>query len=330
MIGAAKPLVGDSHRFDFLPVGLFGSVMGLTGLGGAWQLAHAHFGVPRAIGDGIGLLAVLAFVGTFAAYGWKCIVAPDAVQAEYRHPIVGNLFGTIFVSMLLLPFVIVRHNLAVARAFWAVGAVGIVIFAWVIATRWLRERQRLADVTPPWIIPVVGLLDMPLAVPALDIPSLHWVMMLGLAVGLFFAIPLFTLILQRQLFETPMPDSLKPSLLILVAPPSVGFSSYLATTGHVDLFAESLYWLTLFLLSVLVGHLRTLPACSPFKVSWWAVSFPLAACGIASLRFAMVSPGALTDAIAIMLLAFSTLVIGGLAVRTLLGIARGELRALSA
>jgi len=187
-----------------------------------------------------------------------------------------------------------------------------VVFAWIIISRWMSDRQQVAHATPAWIVPVVGLLDVPLALPSLGLPPMHGVMVLGLAVGLFFAVPLFTLIFSRLLFEPPMPDALQPSLLILVAPSAVGFSAYVATAGQVDLFAQSLYVLTLFMLAVLLGRLRHLPSCCPFRVSWWAVSFPLA-----------------TDAIALALLALATLTIAGLLVRTLVGIARGELRTLS-
>ena len=124
---------------------------------------------------------------------------------------------------------------------------------------------------------MVGLLDVPLALPALGLPPMHGLMVLALAVGLFFAVPLFTLIFSRLVFEPPMPDALKPSLLILVAPFAVGYSTYTVTTGQTDLFAEALYMLMLFMLAVLLGQLRNLPACCPFRVSWWAVSFPLAA-----------------------------------------------------
>jgi tellurite resistance protein len=126
-----------------------------------------------------------------------------------------------------------------------------------------------------------------------------------------------------------MPDALRPSLLILVAPFAVGFSTYVATTGQVDLFAQSLYMLTLFMLAVLLGRLRDLPRCCPFRVSWWAVSFPLAASAIAALKFAAADPGTIADAIAILLLALATIVIALLLLRTLAGLLRGELRTLS-
>jgi tellurite resistance protein len=317
-------------KLDYLPVSLFGSVMGLTGLSVAWRIAHVRYGVPDIFADMIGALAVTAFLAMAVGYAIKWLTAAEVVKAEFQHPIAGNLFGTIFVSSLLLPIILAPANLLVARLLWGAGSIGMVIFAWTIINRWMSDRQQFAHATPAWIVPVIGLLDIPLAVPALHFESLRGVMVLGLAVGLFFTTPLFTLIFQRLLFEPPMPEALRPTLLILVAPFSVGYSSYVATTGQTDLFAQSLYILTLFMLSVLLGRLRNLPLCCPFRVSWWSVSFPLAASSIAALKFSAVSPGWATDSIAVLLLIFSTLVIGALLIRTVMGIARGELRALSA
>ena len=315
---------------DYLPVGLFGAVMGLTGLSVAWRLAAVRYGVPEWIALAIAGLAVLAFLSLLTGYGIKTVTAFAVVRAEFRHPIAGNLFGTVLISLLLLPIVLAPFALRLAQVLWTTGAAGMMLFAWLVVSRWMSDRQQVAHATPAWIIPVVGLLDIPLAPPALQLPPMHGLMVLALAVGLFFAVPLFTLIFSRVLFEPPLPDALKPSLLILVAPFAVGYSTYTVTVGQTDLFAEALYMLTLFVLAVLLGQLRHLPGCCPFRVSWWAVSFPLAACSIAALRFATAQPGLVTDMIAIALLALATLVIAALLGRTVLGIARGELRTLSA
>lgn len=317
------------RQLDYLPAGLFGSVMGLAGLSIAWRLAHARYGAPAFVAQSIGAVAVIAFVALALGYAGKLATAPDAVRAEFRHPIAGNLFGTIPISLLLLPIILAPVSLLLARTMWIVGAVGMSGFAWLIVNRWMSDRQQIAHATPAWIIPVVGMLDVPLALPSLGLPPLHGVMVFGLAVGLFFAVPLFTLIFSRLIFEPPMPDALQPSLLILTAPFAVGFSAYVATAGQVDLFAQSLYVLTLFMLAVLLGRLRHLGRCCPFRVSWWAVGFPLAASAIAALRFAAAIPGWITDAIALSMLALATVAILGLLARTLLGIARGELRTLS-
>lgn len=329
---SAKPEShGPSTRrlLEYLPVGLFGSVMGLVGLSVAWRLAHTRYGAPEWIGQWIGAAAVAAFVAMFVGYTLKAITATDAVSAEFRHPIVGNLFGTFLIGLLLLPIVLAPLNLLLAQAIWAGAAVAMFAFAWLIISRWMSDRQQVAHATPAWMVPVVGLLDVPLALPSLNLPPLHGVMVLTLAVGLFFAVPLFSLIFSRLLFEEPLPDPLKPTLMILIAPFAVGFSTYSATTGQIDLFAEALYMLTLFMLAVLLGQLRNLGQCCPFRVSWWAVSFPLAASAVTALRYAEAAPSWATDLIALALLALATSVILWLSVRTLWGIVRGELRTLS-
>ena len=313
---------------DYLPVGLFGSVMGLTGLSVAWRLAQAQFGTPGLVPQVIAATAVLAFVSLLTGYGVKLATAPDAVRVEFRHPIAGNLFGTVMISLLLLPIVVAPYARHLAQALWVAGAAGMILFAWFVVSRWMSDRQQVAHATPVWIIPVVGLLDVPLALPSLGLPPVHGLMVFALAVGLFFAVPLFTLIFSRLVFEPPLPDALKPSLLILVAPFAVGYSAYTVTVGQ-DLFAEALYMLMLFILAVLLGQLRHLRACCPFRVSWWAVSFPLAASSIAALRFAAAQPGLVADAIALILLAMATLVIGALFGRTVMGLFKGELRSLS-
>lgn len=321
---ASRPLL------EYLPVGLFGSVMGLTGLSVAWRLAEGRYGAPAWPALVIGAVAVAAFLAVGVGYAVKAATSFETVRAEFRHPVAGALFGTALISLLLLPILLAPFSLALARVVWTVGAVGMAGFAWLVVSRWMSDRQQVAHATPAWIVPVVGLLDVPLAIPALHLPSLHGLMVFALAVGLFFAVPLFTLIFSRLLFEPPLPDAVKPSLLILVAPFAVGYSAYTTTTGQTDLFAEALYMLTLFLLAVLLGQIRHLPICCPFRVSWWAVSFPLAASAIAALRFAAAEPSRATDVIALALLGLATLVIAGLLARTLVGVARGELRTLSA
>ncbi len=318
-----------SPRLEYLPVALFGSVMGLCGLAVAWRLASMHYALPMSISVMIGAIAVVAFLTMAIGYAVKFVDSPHVVRAEFNHPVAGNLFGTAFISLLLLPIVVAPYQLAVARTLWTVGACAMLVFAWAIVKRWLTDRHAVEHATPAWIVPAVGLLDVPLAVPFLQMPPLHGLMILALAVGLFFAVTLFTLIFSRLVFEPPLPDPLQPTLMILLAPFAVGVSAYVATVGHVDVFAQCLFGLTLFILCVLGGRLRHLGRCCPFRTSWWAISFPLAAAAIAALRMAIEYPDWTTETVAVSLLSVATFVVGWLLARTLIGIAQGELRTLS-
>jgi tellurite resistance protein len=329
---AARPAAAaspTSTSLSYLPVGLFGAVMGLTGLALAWRLAHQAFGAPAVVGQVIGAIAVLTFVALAVAYGIKAAAGWSAVRAEFAHPVGGNLFGTPLISLLLLPLLLADVSLGLARLAWVLGAVGMTVFAWTIVTRWLSVRHTPAQVAPAWIVPVVGMLDIPLAAPVLHWDGLHGVMVFGLAVGLFFALPLLAMLLSRLITEEALPPALQPSLLILMAPFAVGYSAYTTTFGHVDAFAQGLVMINLFLLPVLLARLVHLPACSPFRVAWWAASFPLAASAVTALRYAAVADSAVMDAVALLVLGIATLVIGLFGVQTLGGVVRGRLRELS-
>ena len=314
----------------YLPIGLFGSVMGLTGLASAWRLAHAHSGAPELVGQVVGAIAVLAFVALLLAYGAKAILSPAAVRAEFRHPIAGSLFGTLIISCLLVPLVLAPVALRLAQGLWAVGAVAMIGFAWHMVDRWMSGTHQPEHATPTWIVPVVGMLDVPLAMPGLDLPAeVQFLRLLGLAIGLFFAVPLFTLILGRLIFQPQMPNALQPTLLILLAPFSVGVSTWSVATGRVDDAALALFMIAVFVLAVLAGRLRFLLRCCPFRVGWWAVSFPLSSIAIAAFRVAEARPGPGIDALAWALLLGASAVMAWMLVRTLAGVLRGELKALT-
>ena len=318
-----------ARRMEYLPVALFGSVMGLTGLAACWRQAAASYGAPAAVPDVIGAVAILVFAALVIGYGIKVVFSFPAVRAEFDHPIIGSLFGTAFISLLLLPTVIAPMSLWLAQGMWIAGTLLMLVFAWYVVDRWMAARLQISQAAPTWMVPVVGLLDVPLAVPGLGLPPMHGLLVACLAIGLFFAIPLFTIIFTRVLFEPPLPDAIQPTLLILVAPFAVGFLAYVSVNGTIDTFAQGLFGLTLFMLAILVGRLRRMLSCCPFRLTWWAVSFPVASAALAALHYAAARPHLISHVIALSLLAFATIVIGALFARTMVGIARGELRALS-
>lgn len=98
----------------------------------------------------------------------------------------------------------------------------------------------------------------------------------------FTVLVLFTIIIYRMIFHHPFPDKLLPTLFILLAPPAIGFISYVKLTGGLDGFGRVLYFsallLTLLLFMQVPRFLRL-----PFYLSRWAYSFPLAAMTVATL-----------------------------------------------
>ncbi|WP_317920330.1 SLAC1 anion channel family protein [Cupriavidus sp. TA19] len=312
-LAAALPAPRSSVKH--LPVNLFAAVMGLSGLSLAWRGAVTPFGASPAIGDAVGVVAVLAFVALAAGYLAKWKRYPDAVRAEFSHPVAGNFFGTIAIAILLLSSVVGVHHAALGQAIWVVGTVLTVALTVLIAGRLLNGRTEPANVVPAWLIPGVATLDIAVAGGTMPMAWAHEVNLFAAAVGTVIALVFFVMIFSRLVHHDPLPAGMVPSLIILIAPFEVGFLAYVNVTGHVDLFAGMLFYFGLFLFVLLAWRVFRRPV--QFAPSWWAISFPMAALSNAALKYAGHVQAGVLHWLAGLILLVLTVAIAVLSVRTL-------------
>ncbi|MEO7489197.1 MAG: SLAC1 anion channel family protein, partial [Ferruginibacter sp.] len=233
-----------------------------------------------------GVIAIVFFLLLTFAYLFKLWKYPLAVKAEFNHPVSISFFGTFIISLLLLPGFIYPYFSKVAILVWIVGAVLMFVFAWVVLRKWFGQQQDPANALPAWIIPVVGTLDVPIVGSQFPIPGIHEICLAFFGIGIVFTIILVTLILSRLLFHPPLPEAVQPTLLILIGPFALACSSYELLTGVQDMTASIFYYFGLFLLLLFGTKVLLISKCCPFRVTWWAVSFPLVAITIASFRYA--------------------------------------------
>src|SRR5699024_10009709 len=66
------------------------------------------------------------------------------------------------------------------------------------------------------------------------------------SLGIIFSIIYFTLFINRMFFKGPLPDMLRPTVFILLAPPAIGFMSYVKIFGQASAFAFILYGLAFY------------------------------------------------------------------------------------
>nr|WP_248293269.1 SLAC1 anion channel family protein [Achromobacter sp. Bel] len=308
-----------------LPVNLFASVMGIAGLSIAWRQASQAFGVSPLMGEAAGIAALVVFVVLALSYLAKALRHPDAVLGEYRHPVAGNFFGTITIAILLLSSVIAPLSAPLAEAVWTLGAILTVALSFVIASRLLKGKIDAAHAVPAWFIPGVATLDIAVTGGAMPMPWAHEVNLFALAVGTMIALLFFTMIMSRMIHHEPLPASMVPSLLILMAPFAVGFLAYTSFTQRIDAFAGLLFYFGLFIFLALAP--KVFRRGIPFASGWWAISFPMAALASAALKYAAFVQAWPITAIAILLLALLTLAIAVLFVKTLHILCNGRLLA---
>lgn len=322
--GTTGPASTTSSGLAHFPVALFSAVMGLGGLSLAWRRAAKVWGVPELVGEALFVLAAVVFVVLAATYALKWVRHPEAVRAELRHPVKMAFVPTVTISLLLLATAGQDLIRPVATGLWWVGALGHLALTIVILSAWFgRADITLGQVTPAWLIPIVGNVVTPLAAPEIGSVDLGW---FAFSVGVVFWLAFLPVLLQRVLLhEMPIPDKLVPTLAIFIAPPAVAMLSWQSLTGQVDdpvgRVLHSVAVMFALLLLAQVARLRRVP----FAVPYWAYSFPLAAVATASVAMAGALDTVAYDALAIVLLALTSLVVAVVGFLSIRALARGTL-----
>jgi len=304
--------------------GLFGIPLGLMGLAGAWRRLVAlgiTAGNPISlclVGAALVLLCLLSLLWCV-----KLVRYPQAARQEWQHPVLGALLALAPISVLLaITFL--------APAFSALGAVWVALTAaafvvqgllgWQIVTRLSSGQIPPELITPALYVPTVaGGLVGAMALQALGQAGLA-ALLLGLGVGAWGLLEVRVL---RRLFGGPLPEALRPTIGIEIAPAAVGALA-LATVWP-GLPAEAL------LVCVGVASAPLLAVLTrwrywtavPFSAGFWSFSFPLAAMAGATVE--AVQRGGGPPAVALIAVLTVSAVIAFLAARTLGLLLRGKL-----
>ncbi|MQX38060.1 SLAC1 anion channel family protein [Roseospira navarrensis] len=305
-----------------VPIPLFALVMGTAGLGITWRKAHHVLGVPAVVGEAILALAGACFVAITLLYAFKWLRHADEVLAEFNHPVRSSFFPAFSISLLLLAIATGPYSEALTLGLWGVGAALHLTFTLRLLGRWIVHNHQITHSNPAWFIPVVGNVLVPLAGVRLGFTEISWFFF---AIGMVFWIVLFTIVFYRIVFHDQMPAKFMPTLFILIAPPAIGFLSYVSLNGGVvDGFARVLIYVGLFITLLNFSLIRQFLRV-PFFVSWWAYTFPMAAISVAAMEFHHLNGYDEMAVICATLVVITTLVITTVFVRTLVALVQGKL-----
>ena len=302
---------------EFMPVSLFGAVMGLTALCFAWRLVNQAWHIGSLLAEIIGYAAILVFVLLTIAYTVKWVRYRGVVESEFKNSITIGFFSTVSISILLIPGILLPYAPIVADVIWLAGVLITFLSAWFVLRKWMDQQQPRESAVPAWVLPVTGTLNVPIVGNSLNFPGAHEICLMFFGIGIIFIIIMMTIIFSRLFFEAPLAVPLQPSLFILVAPLALAFNGYEGLVGGQNLTASAFLYFSLFLLVLFGSKILLLPKCCPFRVSWWSVSFPLGSVSIACLRYSQKQPDAVHRILAASLVSLTTLVILYLLVQTI-------------
>lgn len=316
------PAANAETRLENFPITFFAIGMGMMGFTLAVHAMETAYGLGVTMSRAVLVLSVVVLAAVALGYTAKALRHPAAVAAEWRHPVRIAFFPAMSISLLLLSTALLGVWPIVAHGVWIAGTALQGALALAVISAWIGHRPfQPMHITPAWFIPAVGNVIVPIAGVPLGHPELSW---LFFSAGLAFWIVLLTLVVNRLMFHDPLPGRMVPTLVILIAPPSVGFIAWLRLNGEVGAPGHILLSLGYVFAAIVATQIPKFLAL-PFALSWWALSFPVAALTIASFAYAQAAQSLTHRMIGTGLMVALVVVMAGLLVRTLIAIRRGEI-----
>ena len=310
-----------SNRLQFFPIMMFATIMGLAGLTLVYKRASEILHFPSFISTIMMIISTIIFFVVLYFYILKIIKYKDEVKKELSHPVRINFFAASSISMLLLSMVY-RHNIDfVSQIFFIAGAILHIFFTFYTIKYWINNNLEMQHSNPAWFIPIVGNLLVPIAGKGFVSDEILY---FYFSVGIFFWIILFAIILNRIIFHAQFMAKFMPTLFILIAPPAVGFISYIKLTGHLDFFAQILFNLGLFF-TILVFVMYKNFINIKFFISWWAFTFPMAAITLATFLIYELSNHWIYLAIIYFFIAVTTIIVFLVARQTIIHMNKKEI-----
>jgi tellurite resistance protein len=310
-----------NDKLKNFPITVFAIVMGLTGFTIALNKFYHLDWLPKIFYE-IMLFVVLALFLLFLfVYLIKLVHFPEEVSNDFKHRIRINFFSTISISFLLLAVAFYTYYPMLAIMLWWMGLILHTYFTYKTIAFWIQHNFEMKHFNPAWFIPVVG--NMIIPVVGVDLlPTI--VSFFYFSTGFIFWIILFTIFIYRAVFHDQLPQKFIPTFFILLAPPAVGFISYMRMAASWDGFSIFLL-LVSYTIAVLLLFMYKSFTQLKFYLSWWAFTFPLTALTITSVVAFQVTTEIIYQYLAWLFLVVSIIAISIVSYQTFIHARKGEI-----
>jgi tellurite resistance protein len=302
-----------------IPPNRFGVPLGLAGLATAWHAADAKLGTSPAVPGAIYILAavVLLVLGSlYAAQG------PRRVVSDLRDPVQAPFVAVPSITAMMLAVALAGVAFTAGRALVVIFfAVTIGVGGW-LGGQWITGDLDQASVHPGYYLPTVagGLVG------AITLSQVH---LGGLAeaafgIGVLSWVLLGSVVLNRLITGKGLPAALQPVTAIEVAPPALAGVAWFALASHgTNVIA---YAIAGYLVLTTLVQVRLLPRYLKlrFSAGFWAFTFSYAIGITLALEWIMRTNPRGSTGYVIAAITAITVLIGAIAARTVIEVARGQ------
>jgi tellurite resistance protein len=304
-----------------IPPNLFGIALGLSGLSALWVFTHTSFGAPGAVGDVLGALSAVVWIGLTVAYLRQ---GPRQILADARDATLGPfLAAPVMSAYVLAAGVLEPHAPGTARVIVIVFLVIGLLVSGLLSGQWMTGGLDEKTFGPAFFLPGIGIGFV--GADAAATVGLHTIAELFFGLGIAAWVLISSVTLNRLFFRPRLPPNLIPTMAIELAPAAVAGNAYfLIHPGSPD---QLLLGLSGYAALMVIAQIRLLPLYRTlsFSPSFWSFTFPPANMALFALRWLELEhpPGGAAYAWA--LVAAITVLVGAIAARTIVAAAHGQL-----
>ena len=305
-----------------IPANFFSITMGLAGLAGAWRLAANLYGFPAQIANIMYLTAAMVYLLLVGAFVARFVLARQSVIAELEHPVIGPFNSLLPISGMLLALGLQPYAHAATQVLFLMFLSAALLLGGWMTGRWIAEGLDVEMLHSGYFLPTVavGLIGGD-GLARLGFPGLGW---MSFGLGIICWLLLGSIILKRLLTRPSLPTVLIPTLAIEVAPVALAGNAYfLLTNGSINLLT---YMFAGYAVLMILVQLRLVPVYSKlaFAPGFWAFAFPYTAVTVYVLRWINVEHPSGSILLGSVVLAAVSLLIGGIALRSLIALWQGK------
>lgn len=295
-----------SEKLKLISFDLYSAVMGITGLGLVWRAAASTYALPAWPGETLLASGLAVFFVLTVAQLLRLIFSYQDILAEWRSCASKNFFCAATISGFLLSMGLLPYSIALAKALWIIGVTAQIFFLTCTFRRWVIDQLETHEISPVWLIPMVGNASPAFAGVDLGFPGLSKMLLFSAILCWALFMPL---ILWRIVFVRPVtPLKAMPGLAIMVSAPAVISVALYCVYDGVNDAVEFMAWTALFFSIVLISLWRRMVP-DMFSKSWWGFTFPSTALASSLIRVDKATMTLLNHTLALTALIFATCVV---------------------
>lgn len=321
--GPLRLILGHGVVFSRVPPTFFAISFGLAGLALVWRLMADAYGSPAAVADALFLASGVVWALLVAGSLTRALLMPREILGELRDPVLSPFWALPGIIGMLLAVGLQPHVPGAAKVAFVIFLAATLLFGGWVTGQWIAVPLDHAKLHVGYLLPTVagGLVGAQCSA-GFGLREIGW---LSFGIGIVCWLMLGSLVINRLFFVEMLPGALVPTLAIELAPPAIAGSAYFELHGAAA--GSVAYGFAGYALLMVLVQVRLLPSYARLRFSPGFWSFTFAWCAVVglALRWLRIErpPGQVVYA------ALSaggvSLLVAGVAARSVLAIWRGEL-----